>query len=83
MAVWRTRDGGTSWQQLTNGLPDNAWLNVLRDAMSTDRCSPCGVYVGTTGGHLFYSRDEGDSWQRLADFLPPILSVQAVQVVTG
>jgi hypothetical protein len=83
MAVWRTRDGGDSWQQLTNGLPTHAWLNVLRDAMSTDPCSPCGVYVGTTGGHLFYSRDEGETWQALAEYLPPILSVKAVQVVQG
>lgn len=81
MAVWRTRDGGATWQQLTNGLPDNAWLNVLRDAMATDVCAPCGVYVGTTGGHLFYSRDEGDSWQLLAGFLPPVLSVQTARVV--
>jgi photosystem II stability/assembly factor-like uncharacterized protein len=81
MAVWRTRDGGGSWQKMTNGLPDHAWLNVLRDAMDTDPCSPCGVYVGTTGGQLFYSRDAGDSWQMLAQFLPPVLSVHAARVV--
>ncbi|MGL4650115.1 MAG: WD40/YVTN/BNR-like repeat-containing protein [Caldilineaceae bacterium] len=81
MAVWRTRDGGGTWQQLTNGLPGNAWLNVLRDAMTTDDCASCGVYVGTTGGQVFFSRDEGDSWQMLAEFLPPVLSVQAARVV--
>jgi hypothetical protein len=29
---------------------------------------------------LFYSRDSGDSWEMLADFLPPILSVEAAVV---
>src|SRR5579871_4495925 len=37
-AVWRTRDGGGSWQKLTKGLPqDHAHLGVLRAAMSIDR----------------------------------------------
>jgi photosystem II stability/assembly factor-like uncharacterized protein len=81
MAVWRSRDGGNHWQRQTNGLPDNAWLVVLRESMDTDPCDPAGVYIGTTGGHLFYSRNEGEHWEILADFLPPILSVSAVQVV--
>lgn len=81
MAVWRTRDDGASWHALTRGLPENAWLNVLRDALATDTCDPCGVYVGTTGGQLFYSRDEGENWEMLAEFLPPVLSVRAAQVV--
>jgi hypothetical protein len=29
---------------------------------------------------LFYSRDSGDSWDLLADFLPPIQSVEAAVV---
>lgn len=81
MAVWRTRDDGATWQPLTHGLPDGAWLNVLRDALTADTCDPCGIYVGTTGGHLFYSRDEGDTWQRLTDYLLPVLSVAAARVV--
>jgi len=83
MAVWRTRDDGAHWQSLTNGLPDGAWLNVLRDAMATDPCESCGVYVGTRGGHLFYSRDEGDTWQSLTDYLPPVQSVAVARVVAA
>lgn len=81
MTVWRSRDRGNTWQPLTNGLPDSAWLSVLRDGMDTDPCDPCGIYVGTTGGQVFYSRDEGDSWQMLAEFLPPVLSVSAARIV--
>lgn len=80
MAVWRSRNDGDSWERLTNGLPEHAFLTVLRDAMATDPCAPCGVYVGTTGGQLFHSRDEGESWQMLAEYLPPILSVSAARV---
>jgi hypothetical protein len=36
--------------------------------------------VGTHTGQLFYSRDSGDTWDMLADFLPPIQSVEAAVV---
>ena len=62
-AVWRTRDGGESWQDLRDGLPQqNAFFGVLRQAMATDRLEPAGVYFGTSSGTLFASADEGDSW---------------------
>src|SRR5206468_1933418 len=36
-AVWRTRDGGESWQRLDNGLPQSdAYLGVLRAAPTAD-----------------------------------------------
>ncbi len=81
--VYRTRDGGESWQGMTQGLPqENAYLNVFREALATDGLDPAGVYVGTGSGQLFYSRDEGDSWDTLADTLPPIYSV-GTAVVSG
>ncbi len=36
-----------------------------------------GVYCGSSTGQIFYTRDEGRQWQLLADFLPPIYSVEA------
>ncbi len=79
-AVWRSKDAGETWQKLTNGLPERARVNVLREAMSTDTFEDAGIYVGTNTGQLFYSRDSGDSWQLLADYLPPIHSVEAAVV---
>jgi hypothetical protein len=79
-AVWRSRDDGQNWQRLTDGLPGNAHLVVLREAMATDSLEQAGIYVGTNTGQLFYSRNEGDSWELLADFLPPVLSVETAVV---
>ena len=64
----------------TKGLPEKAHLVVLREAMATDPFEEAGIYVGTDTGQLFYSRDSGDSWDLLADFLPPIQSVEAAVV---
>jgi hypothetical protein len=79
-SVWRSRDKGDSWERLTKGLPDKAHLVVLREAMATDSFEDAGIYVGTHTGQLFYSRDSGDSWDLMADFLPPIQSVEAAVV---
>jgi len=79
-AVWRSRDDGQNWQRITTGLPQNAHLVVLREAMATDSLDKAGIYAGTNTGQLFYSRDEGDTWELLADFLPPILSVETAVV---
>jgi hypothetical protein len=84
MAVHRTRDGGKTWERLSKGLPQKgAWSTVLREGLATDGKDPAGVYVGTTTGELYASRDEGDSWTALAEHLPPILSVTAGIVGEG
>jgi hypothetical protein len=80
-AVWRTRDGGRTWQDLREGLPqENAYFGVLRQAMATDRLEPAGVYFGTSGGELYASADEGDSWMPVASHLPAILSVETMVI---
>ncbi len=80
-AVWRTRDGGDSWEALRQGLPQaNAYFAVLRQAMATDRLEPAGVYFGTSSGSLFASANEGDSWSQIAQHLPTILSVETLVV---
>jgi hypothetical protein len=78
--VWRSSDQGDTWQPLSNGLPDQAYLVVLREAMATDTCDEAGIYVGTSTGQIFYSRDSGDHWALLADFLPPIYSIETAVI---
>ena len=76
-AVYRTRDGGASWERLDRGLPPGqAWLTVLRQCMAVDRHDPVGVYFGTTTGEIWASRDEGESWTCIAPYLPQILTVE-------
>lgn len=76
--VWRTRDQGRTWRALTTGLPQkDHFVGVLRDAMTADPLSPAGIYFGTTGGELFYSRDDGDHWEKLPAQFPRITSVRA------
>ena len=79
--VLRSRNRNESWQALTEALPQtNAYENVLRAAMATDTLEPAGVYVGTAGGRLLASRDEGDHWEVLFAHLPPIYSVKVAVV---
>lgn len=79
VAVWRTRDGGESWQDLRAGLPQGgAYLTVLRQGMAADRANPAGLYFGTTSGAVFASHDEGESWHCAAGHLPLITSVEVM-----
>jgi len=79
LIVYRSRDGGDSWQPLRSGLPDGpTYDGVLRGAMSVDGRDGCGVYFGTSGGQVYYSRDAGDSWHEMPCRLPRISSVTAV-----
>ena len=78
-AVWRSRDGGASWQALRAGLPQrDCYFTVLRQAMAGDGRDPAGIYFGTNSGSVFASRDEGDSWTEIARHLPTILSVEVL-----
>ena len=79
LGVYRSRDAGATWERLERGLPqENAYLGVLRESMAVDRLDPAGIYFGTSTGQVFASRDEGEQWELLADFLPPIWSVETL-----
>lgn len=81
--VYRTQDAGKTWEALTDGLPQShAYLHALREGMASDACDPCGVYVGTTTGQIFYSRDNGDHWDVLIDYLPPINSLECALIAS-
>jgi len=79
-AAYRTSNGGRSWQRLDAGLPrSHAWWTVKRQAMAADGLDPVGLYVGTTSGELWASRDEGERWACIARHLPEIYAVEAAR----
>jgi photosystem II stability/assembly factor-like uncharacterized protein len=80
-AVWRTRDAGSTWQRLDDGLPQGgAYVGVLREGMAIDSYDEPGLYFGTSTGQVFASADEGDSWTEIASYLPGIASVEVAVV---
>jgi photosystem II stability/assembly factor-like uncharacterized protein len=82
LRVYESANAGRSWTGQTKGLPqEQAWLTVLREALATDGLEPCGVYFGTSTGHVFSSLG-GTEWYEIARHLPKILSVE-VSVLAG
>ena len=63
--IYRTDDGGTHWQLITNGLPDNAPADTVRE----DPVRKNLLFAGTENG-VWVSFDAGDHWQSLQLNLP-------------
>ena len=81
LAVWRTRDAGSSWDRLDRGLPQqDAHVGVLREGMAIDSLDVPGLYFGTSTGQVFASVDEGATWKEIASYLPAISSVEVAVV---
>lgn len=63
--LFKSTDGGETWDELTNGLPD---VDMGRIGLSICRSQPNTIYVaaeaqGQAGG-IFRSDDRGASWER-------------------
>lgn len=80
--VFKTSDGGRTWQHLTNGLPndgktgaidlvmDPANSNVLYVAMYQRLRRPWRFNSGGSHGGIFKTTDGGAHWTKLTDDLP-------------
>lgn len=79
-AVWRSRDGGETWEAMRKGLPQEAcFFTVLRQAMAVGKGAPASVFFGTNTGSLYESIDDGESWSEILRHLPTIFSVELMQ----
>ncbi len=58
--IFRTRDGGKTWEQITNGLQTGWAARVVRE----DPVRKGLLYAGTEDG-VYVSFDDGDHWQSL------------------
>ncbi len=75
--VYRTRDGGGSWQEVDDGLPAGAWVNAVRE----DPDRPDLLFAGTEMG-VYASFDGGDHWQSLRMNMP-VSSVRDLVIRDG
>jgi hypothetical protein len=65
--VYRSPDGGITWNYLNNGIPADSGIFAL----TLDPSSPSTLYVGvdnysSPGGGIYKSNDGGDSWTLLS-----------------
>jgi photosystem II stability/assembly factor-like uncharacterized protein len=72
--IYRTRDGGKSWQQIANGIPEGAYVNCVREDVERKGL----LYAGTELG-VFVSFNDGDNWQPL-QFNLPVAPVRDISV---
>jgi photosystem II stability/assembly factor-like uncharacterized protein len=62
--VYRTRDNGLTWNDISGNLPDFPVNSIVIDPDNTDT-----YYIGTDGG-VFLTMDGGSSWEIYGDGLP-------------
>ncbi len=72
--IYRTHDGGKTWREIVNGLPDGAVVNAVRE----DPVRKSLLFAATEIG-VFMSFDDGENWQSLQMNLP-VTSVRDVVI---
>ena len=63
--IYRTHDGGKSWKEIANGIPDGAVINVVRE----DNKRRGLLYAGSET-QVWVSFDDGDHWSSLRLNMP-------------
>ncbi len=63
--IYRTHDGGQTWQKITSGLPEDSPVNVVREDPVRE-----GLLFAGTENAVYVSFNDGDSWQSLQLNLP-------------
>ncbi len=72
--IYRTHDGGKTWQDIVNGIPEGAYVNsVKEDPVTKD------LLYAATELRVYVSFDDGDHWQPLQNNMP-VTSVRDIIV---
>ena len=74
LVVTRTRDGGRTFEVLSEGLPTSSWDLVYRHALDVDGRGE-RLAMGSTTGNLWISENAGERWAQVSAHLPPIAQV--------
>ena len=72
--IYRTHDGGKTWQLASKGIPEGAYVNVVREDLMRQGL----LYAGTELG-MYVSFNDGDDWQPLQLNLP-VASVRDIAI---
>ncbi|HUI84089.1 MAG TPA: glycoside hydrolase [Candidatus Binatia bacterium] len=63
--IYRTRDSGTSWREITTGIPGDENVNAVREDPGRK-----GLLFAGTERAVYVSLDDGDHWQSLRLNMP-------------
>ena len=58
--LFRTHDGGKTWKEIDNGIPDGAATNTIREDPKRK-----GLLYAGTENQVYFSIDDGDHWNSL------------------
>ncbi|MGH9607067.1 MAG: WD40/YVTN/BNR-like repeat-containing protein [Terracidiphilus sp.] len=72
--IYRTHDGGKTWQDVTSGIPDGAYVNSVKEDPEQK-----GLLYAATELRVYVSFDDGGQWQPL-ELNMPVTSVRDVIV---
>lgn len=72
--VTRTRDGGRTFEVLSQGLPSPSYDMAFRHSLDVDSTGN-RLALGSTTGGLWISDDQGDTWRTVSQNLPPIYAL--------
>jgi photosystem II stability/assembly factor-like uncharacterized protein len=63
--LFRTKDGGTTWQDISNGLPFHRDTTSVLVDIKGDTTNPGVLYAGFIREGLWKSTDYGDTWAKI------------------
>jgi len=64
--IFRSADGGQSWQRVTAGPADPSIVALAVAPLTQDRQD---IFATTEGGRLYHSQDGGTSWQEVTSWV--------------
>ncbi|MGA7155952.1 MAG: hypothetical protein WBY53_03850 [Acidobacteriaceae bacterium] len=63
--IYRTHDGGKTWTKISNGIPEGAFVNSVKEDPEVK-----GLLYAATELRVYVSFDDGDQWQPLQLNMP-------------